>query len=513
MKGSRKDRERIAIHALPAAVYLAMVLPMNGHAVQTRASRPRLRRLAVVGMAAALGVAGTVHAQTPTPIRVNPGPPVVAPTPHTVQVDFNNSVVDPTVPYGHGHACAVSSAGTVKCWGSGFGIGGGAPNPLGPAAPRLVAIGNVKAVAAGDDFSCALRNDGTIACWGQNDHYQLGSPGPATGTPVEVPSVTNAVEIDAGEHHACAVLSTHYVVCWGDDSLGQLGLRNFSAPQYAQLLPGIDDALHVAATANSTCIVAGDTHETARNRVVCWGSNQLGELGIGTIDQTSQGRVAIPTVVPGLSGVDQIAAHTFFVCARAGGRVACWGNGSNNESQWVINHDPGWQIGGTVPQWVSDGYAGQLSVTHSFSDIAVGAVHACGIIRAIPSTDGTIPAHSGILCWGMQRSRQLGGDPADGYNVMQEPSVDFSVADTFEHVFAGAYDTCATVWMAFHPAPGSPEHVLHPPPPTPHLWCWGDRTFDLTGTLYAPTHYTTGPSNVPLGRYTLGPMEAMDLQW
>ncbi len=75
------------------------------------------------------------------------------------------------------HACALSAAGQVSCWGSndqgqlGNGSSSGQSNT--PAAVAGTAA--YKAVAVGRQFSCAITTDGAAQCWGRNAEGQLGS--------------------------------------------------------------------------------------------------------------------------------------------------------------------------------------------------------------------------------------------------------------------------------------------------------------------------------------------------
>ena len=65
---------------------------------------------------------------------------------------------------GEEHACALTTAGAVKCWGNDSltGIGWG-PNPVD--IPGLSS--GVVQIASGELDTCALLTDGSVKCWGR----------------------------------------------------------------------------------------------------------------------------------------------------------------------------------------------------------------------------------------------------------------------------------------------------------------------------------------------------------
>lgn len=458
--------------------------------------------------AAAVGSPGTVAPGDPdagpsAPV-VAGGGAVLAPDPGTTrQVDFNNSIIDPMnprpdarYPEGYGHACAVSSVGTVQCWGNSAGVG---PNSsrLGADAPRSVPVSNVRQIAAGDDFTCALRNDGTVACWGANEDRQLGADRDGSEVPQDVPWVVDGAQIDAGSHHVCVVTGGGGVICWGDNSVGQLGLRTTASVPGPQLLPGIVSAAHVATAAQSTCVALKD------GTVECWGDNGFGQLGSGSLQPY---QTAIPTPVPGLKDVVQLSANGGYVCARtkvalgplnpygdpstvSGGVVSCWGNGNPEMTQWPLASDltpnPPVAFAGTRPSPIGDAYGNE----RGFVDVAVGTLHACAL-----TYDGWLG------CWGYAQSGDLGDGVSGGGwyranmdSVIRPGDAPFEQANA---VFAGGDNTCATV--------GADKT----------LWCWGNPAFDMTANAYdmnkMNVRYYPGTLVVKGEAY---PEHAVDLAW
>lgn len=219
------------------------------------------------------------------------------------------------------HACALTSAGDVACWGDdAWGqLGGGAPATHRPrfAHPDLAAAAQV---TAGWLHSCAVTAaEGRVACWGWNGGGQLGVPPSvldASSRPVEVAAVTDAIQVGAGDYHTCAVLSSGAVRCWGRNDYGQLGdgSRISSADPVAVL--GIDDAVEVSAGHEHTCALRRS------GGIACWGRGDRGQLGTGEADSAT---------TPSMTGLVvedavQIAVGWRHGCARrAGGEIVCWG--------------------------------------------------------------------------------------------------------------------------------------------------------------------------------------------
>ena len=90
--------------------------------------------------------------------------------------------------------------------------------------PKIEGCSTTGTVTAEYTHSCALSSGGTVKCWGPNDFGQLGD-GTATDstTAVEVTGISNALMVSAREYTTCALLSTGEVKCWGAHFKGALG--------------------------------------------------------------------------------------------------------------------------------------------------------------------------------------------------------------------------------------------------------------------------------------------------
>jgi len=175
-------------------------------------------------------------------------------------------------------------------------------------------------VAGGGAHTCVLTGAGTVECWGNNRYGELGD-----GTTIDRVTPTpvaglgrRTVALAVGGGHTCALDDAGAVWCWGENDSGQLGdgtLTNRSNPIQVPGLPGAMTA--IAAGMAHTCAAA------ASGGVWCWGlvgsEAQLGR-SVG-LDNS----VALP--VAGLSfGVKALAAGDLHTCALTSiGLTLCWG--------------------------------------------------------------------------------------------------------------------------------------------------------------------------------------------
>ncbi len=123
--------------------------------------------------------------------------------------------------------------------------------------------------------------------------------------------------IALGGSHTCGVRASGVVACWGNGGNGQLGLGMAVSMQTMPTdIPMLSGVAEVALGRFYSCArrSAGD--------VWCWGSNMNGELGIGMSSLQSN----VPVRVAGLNDAVQISANLDFACAvRATREVVCWG--------------------------------------------------------------------------------------------------------------------------------------------------------------------------------------------
>ena len=127
------------------------------------------------------------------------------------------------------HTCA-RTGGAVKCWGyNDHGQMGFAPGNNNYQLTAIAVTGladvTITQLSAGSQHTCALTSAGTIRCWGSNTAGQLGRATIADQQPaLDVPSLpAPASFVASGSAHSCAIVSGGKVACWGNNALGQLG--------------------------------------------------------------------------------------------------------------------------------------------------------------------------------------------------------------------------------------------------------------------------------------------------
>ena len=294
-----------------------------------------------------------------------------------------------SVSTGFYHTCAVTTAGSVKCWGQDdYGQLGNdtaltnKPTPV----DVLGLTSGVASVSAGYSHTCAVTTAGGLKCWGLDSNGQLGNDTALTNqpTPVAVLGLTSGVaSVSAGGTHTCAMTTTGGATCWGADIYGQLGndVALTNKPTPVTVLGLASGVASVSAGYFHTCAV------TTTGGVKCWGYDAQGQLG-NDVALTNQ---PTPVEVLGLtSGVASLVAGSNHTCAvTTTGGVKCWG------------YDAQGQLGNDVALTNQPTPVEVLGLTSGVSLVSAGGAHTCAITTA-----------GGVKCWGYDIFGQLGNDTA-----------------------------------------------------------------------------------------------------
>lgn len=161
--------------------------------------------------------------------------------------------------------------------------------------------------------------------------------------------------------------------CWGEAEYGALGHEEGIAPA---VVPGVK-AIRVEVGLRHTCAL------DPQQRVWCWGGNNRGQLGKGSVDE-GKGAPAVA-----LEGAQALSVGSDATCAVVGGNLNCWG--LNDEAQ----------VFGRAAADGSD-YLAKPTPTGlvDVSVVALATDHGCAMTAA-----------KGVHCWGNNRWGQHGAGP------------------------------------------------------------------------------------------------------
>ncbi len=242
-------------------------------------------------------------------------------------------------------------------------------------------------ISLGVNHTCAVTAAGAVKCWGMNEFGELGD-GTSTDRlrPTDVSAMSGgAIAVSAGGSHTCALTTTGGVKCWGKNQQGQLGdgtlVNRLTPVDVSGLSSGVTA---ISAGVDHTCAL------TSAAGIKCWGSNYWGQLG----DGTSTNRPT-PVDVSGLiGGVSAMASGYAHTCAlTTAGGVKCWGMNQSGQlgDRTIANR--------LTPVNVSSLSGGVMALVTGYN-------HSCAL-----TTTG------GVKCWGANYAGQL-GDPTLGYNLV-----------------------------------------------------------------------------------------------
>ena len=241
-----------------------------------------------------------------------------------------------------------------------------APAAVSPTSTRVV---------AGDEFACALLADGTARCWGLGESGQRGDgtfttfssrkrsgrgerpqrrrrprrrirarlcapcrrhdavlgrqrrrrarrsdpAQPGSAAPVAVSGITGAIAITTGAFHTCAVLADRTVRCWGRNDNGQLGDGTMTNASTPVPVSGITSVAAVSGGGAHTCALLARRHGAVLGRQRVRTARRRDEHDV---DHAGAGSLESPAPSASAPGGDTPARSLETAPCSAGGRTS-----------------------------------------------------------------------------------------------------------------------------------------------------------------------------------------------
>lgn len=219
--------------------------------------------------------------------------------------------------------------GKVFGWGSNKGgkLGLGHKQPV--QIPTLIPnLNNVVEIAIGDYHTVFLKKDGTVYVCGNrsllgiNESYEESlSYGSSVLVPKLVPLGVKMKSIASRDSHIVALTVDGKVYVWGDNRAGQLGLWDIEQIRIPTLLKALENVKVKQIVCGNKYVMA----VTESGEVYVWGSNTLGQLGLG-----HDLPVSTPTRIPNLTGVKDVCCGNYFTMVlTTNHEVYAWGDNGN----------------------------------------------------------------------------------------------------------------------------------------------------------------------------------------
>ncbi|MGM0556966.1 MAG: RCC1 domain-containing protein [Myxococcota bacterium] len=322
---------------------------------------------------------------------------------------------------GHGYACGTATNGDAFCWGTNTQgeLGAGFTSERERRPVRVETQAEFGSIAANPNFgrqTCGLTFDGAVYCWGQSVE-QFGADAGGAGSvdvPTRVPTTVDDQTIrfaalSLGGLTLCGLSEDRRVYCWGNNQSGQLGDGTMT-PSTEPL------RVELGGTASSVSIGIRHACATMDSGIAyCWGDNAFGQLGNGT---TESPEAPVEIAAPGGASWLRLRAGDEFTCGITDrDELYCWGRDAEGQT----GTDSDTRL--LTPTLVETSVATDM--------VATGTYHAC-------ATGGEGP----LECWG-----NLGDDGValgTGATGSATPdSVDFDLAErSITDLEAGVLGTC-----------------------------------------------------------------------
>ncbi len=238
------------------------------------------------------------------------------------------------------HACAITTASKIKCWG--LNTSGQLGNNSTTASSSPVAVDastDYIDIAVGSNFSCGVTSAYKLKCWGASASIGNGY-GSNQLVPVAVDASTDFAKVAASPNYVYALVRTSGVLKGWSTSSPTIGVldtgttyKKISTGAHTASLCGITSADTLRCRSPSftdldssvayASVSAGLNHFcaiTTAGAMKCWGTNSNKQLGDGTTTTRST-----PVGIDAGTNYTAVAAGYNFTCGLSDGIIKCWG--------------------------------------------------------------------------------------------------------------------------------------------------------------------------------------------
>jgi alpha-tubulin suppressor-like RCC1 family protein len=257
---------------------------------------------------------------------------------------------------------------------------------------------------------------------------------------VDLGTGRRASMIDVGNSSTCAVLDDGSVKCWGSNNVGRLGLGNTEDRgddpyEMGDNLPAVD----LGSGLTAVSVAVGDGHACALlagGSIKCWGNGLFGADGrVRWGDEPGEMGDNLPFVDLGPGVIaKRISAGDMHTCALLeNDTLKCWG--SNGAGELGLGDG---EIRGDEPTDMGDNLpVVDLGGNRTPIDLTTGAQQTCVVF-----------SNDSVACWGWNPYGQLGlghtetrgDDPGEMGNNLE--LVDVGEREFFQQINGGAVHTC-----------------------------------------------------------------------
>lgn len=242
------------------------------------------------------------------------------------------------------------------------------------------AVPGISYMALGHSHTCYKDTNNAGWCFGSDQNLQLGD-GAATinsNTAVSISGNHDWVQLDSYTNNNCGVTFGNDIYCWGENTYGQLGDGTMGDSSIPVQVSGAQTWAKVVVGTQHACGL--DTGGNA----YCWGRNDQGQLGNNDLGTDQSTPVALAGSPGTFIDISSNGNHTCGVTT--GNAIKCWGNANNGQLGDGGTSDIGLPVDATL-------------FTGSYTSVVTGGNHTCAIL-----------AGGAAECIGAGNSGQLGNN-------------------------------------------------------------------------------------------------------